>query len=80
MDGWRAAGRAFQKRREMPNETCTPTGGGIVEFATRDEQDDAIRRLDDTEYKSKFDSSVAYIRVKKPKVKQAPSACCLSLD
>ena len=27
----------------------------------------AIRRFDDTEYKSKFDSSVSYLRVKKPK-------------
>jgi RNA recognition motif-containing protein len=42
-------------------------GGGIVEFTTREDQEDAIRRLDDTEYKSKFDSSVSYLRVKKPK-------------
>lgn len=44
-------------------------GGGIVEFTSRDEQEEALRRLDDTEYKSKFDSSVTYIRVKKPKVR-----------
>ena len=29
-------------------------GGGIVEFTTRDDQEEAIRRLDDTEFKSKL--------------------------
>eukprot|EP00802_Teleaulax_amphioxeia_P010918 Tamp_10948.p1 GENE.Tamp_10948~~Tamp_10948.p1 ORF type:complete len:292 (+),score=77.30 Tamp_10948:54-878(+) len=42
-------------------------GGGIVEFASRDDQEEAISKLDDKEFKNNFDGSRTYLRVKKPK-------------
>ncbi|EKX52221.1 hypothetical protein GUITHDRAFT_41825, partial [Guillardia theta CCMP2712] len=41
------------------------SSGGIVEFASRSEQEAAIKQLDDTEFKNPFDK--VYIRVKAPK-------------
>ena len=40
-------------------------GGGVVEFSSRSDQERAIEKLDDSEFKNPFEK--AYIRVKKPK-------------
>ncbi len=36
---------------------------GIVEFASRDDQEEAIAKLDDKEFKNNFDGSRTYLRV-----------------
>ena len=40
-------------------------GGGIVEFSSRSDQERAIEKLDDSQFKNPFEKS--YIRVKKPR-------------
>ena len=40
-------------------------GGGIVEYSSRADQERAIEKLDDSEFKNPYDK--AYIRVKKPR-------------
>lgn len=40
-------------------------GGGVVEFSSRSDQERAIEKLDDSEFKNPFEKS--YVRVKKPK-------------
>jgi arginine/serine-rich splicing factor 1/9 len=37
-------------------------GGGVVEFSNPDDMDEAVRKLDDTEFKNPFDK--CYVRVK----------------
>jgi hypothetical protein len=36
---------------------------GIVEFASREHQEEAIAKLDDKEFKNNFDGSRTYLRV-----------------
>ena len=38
------------------------TGDGVVEFSNREDMESAVRKLDDTEFKNRYDQS--YIRVR----------------
>lgn len=38
------------------------TGEGVVEFTNREDMEEAVRKLDDTEFKNRFDTT--FIRIK----------------
>mmetsp|Transcript_27345 Transcript_27345/g.53306 ORF Transcript_27345/g.53306 Transcript_27345/m.53306 type:complete len:257 (+) Transcript_27345:83-853(+) len=42
-------------------------GGGVVEFSNKSDQEYAVKKLDDTEFKDRFGGERAYVRVKFPK-------------
>jgi len=48
-------------------------GGGVVEFSNKSDQEYAVKKLDDTEFKDRFGGERTYVRVKFPKDQQPSS-------